>query len=140
LKQAGAKRAAVCIHLGSTATRDQQERLATEYCERHGIEPTTLVFHPGDALKLIREGLVDTVVVAYLPADRVGLAEEVTAAGGVLREARERRRHAPAELVKVFIRLFDRGMSVAEISALTDETTGEIRAELFKRGRREGRT
>jgi hypothetical protein len=133
LKQAGAKRAAICIHLGSTATREQQEKLATEYCERARHRADHAGVHiPSDALKLIREGLVDTVVVAYLPADRVGLAEEVAAAGGVLREARERRRVRPAELVKLFVRLFDRGMSVAEIAGLTDETTGEIRAELLK--------
>lgn len=130
-------RAAICIHLGSTATREQQEKLATEYCERHGIDPRTLVFHPSDAIKLIHAGLVDTIVVAYLPTERAGLAEEVQAAGGVLREARHRRASIPAELVKVFVRLFDRGLSVAEISSLTDSPTGEIRAELFRRGRRQ---
>jgi hypothetical protein len=132
-------RAAICIHLGGSATEEQQERLATAYCDRHGIEPTSLVYHPGDALKLIRAGLVDTIVVAYLPAERVGLAEEVTAAGGELREARQRHR-VPRDLVKVFVRLFDRGLTVAEIAALTDETTGEIRAALLDRGRREERT
>lgn len=129
-------RAAICIHLGSTATEDQQERLATEYCVRHGIEPTTLVHHPTDALKLIRDGLVDTIVVAYLPADRAGLAEEVTAAGGELREARASRQRVPRALTKVLVRLFDKGLSVAEIAAITDETTGEIRAELYRHGRR----
>ncbi len=129
-------RAAICIHLGSTATKEQQERFVAEYCERHHIEPTSLVHHPSDALKLIKDGIVDTVIVAYLPADRAGLAEEVRAAGGELREARERRR-APHDLVKIFVRLFDRGLSVAEIAALTDETTGEIRAELLRKGRRE---
>lgn len=138
MKRSGV-RAAICIHLGGTATREQQEILATAYCERHGIEPTSLVHHPADALKLIRAGLVDTIVVAYLPADRVGLSEEVTAAGGQLVQARERR-SLPAEIIKVILRLFDRGMTVAEISALTDESTGEIRATLLERGRREDRT
>jgi len=132
-------RAAICIHLASTASTDQQEKLATAYCERHGIEPTSLVHHPADALKLIRAGIVDTIIVAYLPADRADLAEEVSAAGGELREARKQRRSVPAELVKVILRLFDRGLTVAEIAALTDESTGEIRAALLERGRRESR-
>lgn len=132
-------KAAICIHLGSTASAAQQEKLATAYCERHGIEPTSLVHHPADALKLIRAGLVDTIVVAYLPSDRVGLAEEVRSAGGEIREARQGHR-APRDLVKIFVRLFDHGMTVAEIAALTDETTGEIRAALLERGRREHRT
>lgn len=128
-------RAAICIHVGSTATPEQQKKLATEYCDQHGIEPTSLVHRPSDALKLIRDGLVDTIVVAYLPADRAGLAEEVAAAGGELREARERRR-VPQDLVKLFVRLFDRGMSVAEIAGITEENTGEIRAQLLRHGRR----
>lgn len=135
----GPSRAAICVHLGSTASAEQQEKLAAEYCERHGIVPTTLVHHPCDALKLIRAGIVETVIVAYLPADRTGLAEEVTAAGGHLREARERKRSVPAELVKVFVRLFDRGLSVTEISAITDESTAEIRAMLLHHRRREER-
>lgn len=135
MNRKGAK-AAICIHVGSTATADQQEKLATEYCARSGIEPTTLVYHPADALKLVRDGLVDTIVVAYLPADRAGLAEEVADAGGELREARESRR-LPQGLAKVFVRMFDRGMSVAEIAAMTDETTGEVRAALLRHHRRE---
>lgn len=130
------QRAAILIHTSSTATQEQQERLATEYCASHGIEPHTLVFHPTDAFKLLRDGLVDTIVVAYLPADRVDLAEEVTAAGGVLREARQRRR-VPQDLGRMFARLFDRGMTVAEIAAIADSPTGEVRAELWRRGRRE---
>jgi hypothetical protein len=43
-------------------------------------------------------------------------------------------------VVKIFVRMFDRGLTVAEIAALTDETTGEIRAALLERGRRERRT
>lgn len=132
-----ATRAAICIHVGSTATAEQQEKLAAEYCERHGIEPTSLVFSPADAIKLIRDQLVDTIIVAYTPADRAGLAEEVLAAGGELREARPGRRGVPVELVKIFVKLFDRGMSIAEIAALTDAPTGEIRAALFRKGRRE---
>jgi hypothetical protein len=132
-------RAAICIHLGSTATEAKQEKLATAYCERHGIEPTSLVHHPADALNLMRDGIVDTIIVAYLPADRVGLAEEVAAAGGELREARAQRHSVPAAVGKVILRLFDGGLTVAEIAALTDESTGEIRATLLERGRREGR-
>ncbi|WP_433078818.1 hypothetical protein ACQP1P_38445 [Dactylosporangium sp. CA-052675] len=128
--------AAICIHLGSTATAEQQEKLAAEYCVQQGIVPTSLVYHPADALRLVRDGLVGTVVVAYLPDDRAGLAEEVTIAGGVLQEARQRRR-IPQDLAKVFIRMFDKGMTVAEIAALTDAPSGDIRAELFRRGRRE---
>lgn len=129
-------KAAICVHLGSTVTREQQENLATAYCASHDIEPTSLVYHPCDALKLIRDGLVDTIVVAYLPADRADLAEAVTAAGGVLREARERRR-APQDIGKIITRMFDRGLTVAEIVDLTGSPSGEIRAELLLRGRRE---
>lgn len=129
-------RAAICIHLGSTASQEHQERLATQYCVQHHIEPTTLVYHPADALKLVKDGLVDTVVCAFVPAERAGLADEVTAAGGRLMEARERPR-ARLEVGNLFARLFDKGLSVAEIAELTEEQTGEIRAELLKRGRRD---
>lgn len=131
-------RAAICIHLTGNATHEQQERLATQYCVEHHIEPTSLVFHPADALKLVKDGLVDVIVCAYLPADRADLAEKVEAAGGRLLEARKRRA-VPADLGKIFTRLFDRGVSIAEIAALTDESTGEIRAELLRRGRRDRR-
>lgn len=128
-------RAAVFVHLGGSATREQQEALATQYCVRHHLVPTTMVFHPFDALKLVKDGLVDTIVCAYLPSDRASLAAEVEAVGGHLLQARERPRQQ-LEIGKVFARLFDKGLTVAEIADITDMDTGEIRAELLRRGRR----
>jgi hypothetical protein len=128
-----AARAAIYVHLQALASREQQERYAQKYCDQHGYTPTTLVFHPDDALRLVKGGFVDVVVCAYLPRDRVDLATLVEKAGGKLESARTSGR-IEREYGAVIAKLFDRGMTVAEIADVTDSPTGEIRRELFNRG------
>ena len=126
-------RAAIYIHVGALASREQQQRYAQQYCERRGYEPTTLVNRPDDALNLVKDGFVDVIVCAYLPRDRHDLARLVAQAGGQLETARGSR--VEYEVGKVIARLFDHGMTVGEIAEVTDKDTGEIRRELFRRGR-----
>jgi hypothetical protein len=126
-------RSAIYVHIGALASREQQQRYAQEYCDNVGYTPTTLVFHPDDALKLVRDGLVDVIVCAYLPYDRQDLADLVEKAGGRLEAARAGSR-VEQEVGKLIARLFRRGMTVAEIADVTDRDTQEIRRELHRHG------
>lgn len=126
-------RAAIYIHLLALASREQQERYVTRYCELHQLEPSTIVFHPDDALRLVKEGFVDVIVCAYLPRDRLDLADRVRRAGGKLMTAR------PSSIFKqdfgqMIAKLWRRGMTISEIADVTDSPTGEIRLQLRNRG------
>lgn len=126
-------RAAIYVHVGALAPREQQQRYAQQYCDKVGYVPTTLVFHPDDALRLIRDDLVDVIVCAYLPYDRQDLAEMVEKAGGRLEAARAGTR-IEQEVGKLIARLFQHGMSVAEIAEVTEKDTQEVRRELHRHG------
>lgn len=126
-------RSAIYVHVGALASREQQQRYAQQYCERVGYTPTSLVFHPDDALQLVRDGLVDVIVCAYLPYDRHDLAELVEKAGGKLEAARAGSR-VEQEVGKLIAKLFRRGMTIAEIAEVTERDTVDIREELRRHG------
>lgn len=128
-------RAAIYLHLGATATREQQERVCVEYCIGRHYEIVSVVTDVNAAVALVRVGAVDLVVTAYRPSDRDDVVEVLTRRGVRIEEARPGR--VRREFGKLVERLFDRGLTVAEIADITESPTGEIRVELLKRGRGE---
>lgn len=137
------RRAAILIQRGGAAP-DRQADICGPYClENHYSATIVPYWAPEQALQLVRDGLVDIVVVAYENRALTELVGEIAEAGGqtiaVHPEPRvlepPPRRLAPTRWVTQMVaRWHHKGMKARQIADLLGEDTTEVQAVLLRIG------
>lgn len=137
------RRAAILLQRGVPA--DRQADIWGPYClqERYSVASIVPYWAPEQAAQLVRDRLVDTIVVAFEGRGLADLVEQVGAAGGrmvavhptprVLTSATSM--GAPKRWVSRLVeRCFRGGMETRQIARLLDDDTTNITAVLLKLG------
>lgn len=138
------QRAAILIQRASAGS-ERQADICAPYCLEHRIAIQTIVPHWAidQAAQLVRDRLVDVVVVAFEGRGLTEMIAAVADAGGKViaihpkpRELAPPRRHFGAvRLVSELIgRLYRKGRTVREIAELVDSDTTDIRSALARLG------
>lgn len=138
------RRAAILLQRGSVPA-DRQADICGPYCleERLKIASIVPAYAPEQAARLVRDGLVDTIVVAFEGRGLAELVVEIADAGGQTIAVHPQPRvlnppsriGAPARWITQLVRRCHKtGMEARQIAALLDEDTTDITSVLLRLG------
>lgn len=139
------RRVAILLQRGVPA--DRQRNICGPYCEdeRYKVASIVPAYAAEQAARLVRDGLVDAIVVAFEGRGLTELVAQVADAGGQVIAVHPKPRvlnppsrlGAPVRWIAQMVERWHRkGMEARQIAALLDEDTTDVTAVLLRLGYR----